>query len=116
MISLEVLEEALKSTDKTMLIVSHDRTFIDKVCDHIIEIKNTDIEEFNGNYSKYIEDKTNRKNKTTSQKNNEEILLLENKMTHIISMLCIETNLNKKAEYEKEYNVILAKLKELRNN
>lgn len=43
-----------------MLIVSHDRAFIDKICDCIIEIKNQQIEEFNGDYSKYIENEGNK--------------------------------------------------------
>lgn len=114
-ISLEALEKSLNNTDKTMLIVSHDRVFIDKVCDYIIEIKNKNIEEFNGSYNKYMEDKNNKKFRELSKKNDEEILILENKMSHVISMLCIESNPDKKAEYEKEYDLILVKLRELRN-
>ena len=49
-VSLKALEESLQNTDKTMLIVSHDRAFINNVCNYIIEIKNNKIEEFNGNY------------------------------------------------------------------
>lgn len=114
-ISLESLEESLKNTDKTMLIVSHDRAFIDKVCDYIIEIKNQNIEEFNGSYSNYMENQNNKKLKFSNTKDKEEILILENKMSHVISMLCVETNRDKKIEYEKEYDLILSKLKELKN-
>ena len=99
-----------------MLIVSHDRAFINAVCDYIIEIKNNKIEEFNGNYKKYIEHKANSNIKGISEKNNEEILLLENEMSRIISMLCTESNDNKKVKYEEEYQLILAKLKVLRNS
>lgn len=115
-VSLKALEESLQNTDKTMLIVSHDRAFINTVCDYIIEIKNQNIEEFDGNYNKYIEHKANRNIKKITKKNDEEILLLENKMSQIISMLCIENNEKKKAEYEAEYELILAKLKALRNS
>lgn len=115
-VSLKALEESLQNTDKTMLIVSHDRAFINTVCDYIIEIKNQNIEEFDGNYNKYIEHKANRNIKKINKKNDEEILLLENKMSQIISMLCIENNEKKKAEYEAEYELILAKLKALRNS
>lgn len=115
-ISLEALEQSLRNTDKTMLIVSHDRAFIDKICDYIIEIKNQQIEEFNGNYSKYIENESNKELKTFNNKNEEETLALENEMSYVISMLCVETNPDKKSEYEKKYDLILAKLKELRNS
>jgi len=115
-VSLKALEESLQNTDKTMLIVSHDRAFINNVCNYIIEIKNNKIEEFNGNYKNYIEHKTNRNTKSSNIKNNEEILLLENKISRIISMLCTESNDNKKAEYEEEYQLTLAKLKALRDS
>ena len=115
-VSLKALEESLQNTDKTMLIVSHDRAFINAVCDYIIEIKNQNIEEFNGIYNKYLEHKANRNIKSTMKKNDEEILLLENKMSRIISMMCVESNVDKKSEYEEEYQLILAKLKALRNS
>lgn len=114
--SIKALEESLQNTDKTMLIVSHDRAFINRVCNYIIEIKNNKIEEFNGNYKNYIEHKANRNTKSSNKKNNEEILLLENKMSRIISMLSTESNENKKEEYEKEYQLTLAKLKALRDS
>ena len=115
-VSIKALEESLQNTDKTMLIVSHDRAFINRVCNYIIEIKNNKIEEFNGNYKNYIEHKANRNTKSSNKKNNEEILLLENKMSRIISMLSTESNDNKKEEYEKEYQLTLAKLKALRDS
>lgn len=115
-VSLKALEESLQNTDKTMLIVSHDRAFINGVCDYIVEIKNNKIEEFNGNYKKYIEHKESSNIKTISKKNNEEILLLENEISRIISMLCTESNENKKEEYEEEYQLVLAKLKTLRDS
>lgn len=115
-ISMEALEKSLNNTDKTMLIVSHDRAFIDKVCDYIIEIKNQSIEEFNGSFSKFIEYKNNKTFKNINKKNDEEILVLENKLSHLISMLCVETNSDKKEEYDKEYNLLLSKLRELKNN
>ena len=114
-VSLKALEESLQNTDKTMLIVSHDRAFINTVCNYIIEIKNNKIEEFNGNYKNYIEHKANKNTKSSNKKNNEEILLLENKISLIISMLSTESNYNKKAEYEEEYQLTLTKLKALRD-
>lgn len=53
--SIEWLENYIKNSDKTFLIVSHDRYFIDRIANKIIEIKNTNVREYKGNYSDYIE-------------------------------------------------------------
>lgn len=51
---MEALEKALINTDKTMLIVSHDRVFVSHICNYIIEIKDAKIREFDCNYDEYI--------------------------------------------------------------
>jgi len=55
--SMEALETALMTTDKTVLIVSHDRKFISNVSDYILEIENETVKEFNGTYEEYLKDK-----------------------------------------------------------
>nr|MBN2278841.1 ATP-binding cassette domain-containing protein [candidate division Zixibacteria bacterium] len=47
------LEEALRDFDGTLLIVSHDRYFLDQVADRIAAIESGRIRIFNGNYSYY---------------------------------------------------------------
>lgn len=44
-----------KPFNKTILVISHDRHFLDEVCDKILEIRDTKCKLYNGNYSKYIE-------------------------------------------------------------
>lgn len=114
-ISMEALEKSLRSTNKTMLIVSHDRSFISSVCDYIIEIKDKSLREFNGNLNEYEKSKTIVKLDKQEQIDKDKILVLENKLSHIISMLCIEDNINKKQEYEKEYESLLNKINKLKN-
>jgi ATP-binding cassette, subfamily F, member 3 len=53
--SAEVLEEALSDFEGTVLVISHDRYFLDRVVDHIWELKDGTLNEFNGNYSDYQE-------------------------------------------------------------
>lgn len=53
----ESLEKALKSFPGTVIFVSHDRYFIDKVASRILEIKNKKISSFRGNYSEYLASK-----------------------------------------------------------
>lgn len=115
-ISMEALEKSLISTDKTMIIVSHDRSFINTVCDYIIEIKNKSINEFNGSFKEYEESKSVIKLDKKEQIYKDKILVLENKLSHIISMLCVEANINKKLEYEKEYEDLLKEINKLKNN
>lgn len=51
------LETYLSNYKGTVLIVSHDRYFLDKTVNHIIEIENTRALVFHGNYSFYAEEK-----------------------------------------------------------
>ena len=51
----EMLEESLKEYNGTILFVSHDRYFINKIATGIIEIKNKNITKYIGNYDDYRE-------------------------------------------------------------
>ena len=55
--SREVLEEALNDYQGTILIVSHDRYFLDKVVDYIYELENKKLNKYFGDYSYYKEKK-----------------------------------------------------------
>lgn len=53
--SREVLEKALIDFDGTILAISHDRYFINKLSTRILEIENRSIVDFTGNYYQYLE-------------------------------------------------------------
>ena len=55
--SVEWLEEYLGSYGGTMVIVSHDRYFLDRVVNKIIELESDGVEIYHGNYSKYVAEK-----------------------------------------------------------
>lgn len=55
--SREALENALKDYDGTMLMVSHDRYFINKLADRIIYMEPDGLTSYNGGYDYYIEHK-----------------------------------------------------------
>ncbi len=57
--SREVLECALEDYPGTILTVSHDRYFINRVADRIIEMQPDGVREFLGNYDDYAEKKRN---------------------------------------------------------
>ncbi len=53
--SREILEQALSNYQGTLLYVSHDRYFINKTAHKIVEIKDTSLNEYDGNYDYYLE-------------------------------------------------------------
>jgi len=53
--SIEVLEEALEEFVGTVLVVSHDRYFLDRAVDRIIRLEDGRVTEFPGGYTDYIE-------------------------------------------------------------
>lgn len=55
--SREVLMEALKKFDGTLIMVSHDRHFIRELATRVVEISKTGVEFINGNYDYYLEKK-----------------------------------------------------------
>jgi ATP-binding cassette subfamily F protein 3 len=48
------LEEYLASYPSTVVIVSHDRGFLDNVVTDIIQVKNKDLHYYKGNYSQFV--------------------------------------------------------------
>ncbi len=57
MISKEVLMNALKKYQGTVLIVSHDRDFIDGIVGKVIEVKNKKLKTYIGNATDYLKEK-----------------------------------------------------------
>jgi len=58
--SIQWLEEYLRDYQGTVIIISHDRYFLDQVIDRIVEIKNGNEEVYHGNYSYYLEERKKR--------------------------------------------------------
>jgi ATP-binding cassette subfamily F protein 3 len=55
---LDILENHLRTFKGTVLIVTHDRYFLDRVCDTILKIENGKWMKYNGNYSAYKKTRT----------------------------------------------------------
>ncbi|MCB9169788.1 MAG: ABC-F family ATP-binding cassette domain-containing protein [Flavobacteriales bacterium] len=54
---IEQLEAELTRSGLTVLLVTHDRYFLDNVCDEIVELENGSLDRFKGDYSYYVEKK-----------------------------------------------------------
>jgi ATP-binding cassette subfamily F protein uup len=57
---IEWLEEYLSKTAITLLMVTHDRYFLDRVCNEVIEMENAAVYRYNGNYSYFLEKQAER--------------------------------------------------------
>lgn len=53
----EVLEESLKNFKGTIIFISHDRYFINKIANKIIAFENKQLKTYNGDYDYYLEQK-----------------------------------------------------------
>jgi ATP-binding cassette subfamily F protein 3 len=58
--SIEWLERFLTETSKTILVVSHDRFFLDRVATRILEVNGGRVEDYRGNYSAYLRERAER--------------------------------------------------------
>ncbi|WP_300331538.1 ABC-F family ATP-binding cassette domain-containing protein [Fusobacterium sp.] len=110
--SREVLEEALEGYQGTILIVSHDRYFLEGIVNTIYEVTEDGAEKFHGNYTEYCA----KKNKVVEEKENKGMIDYEEqkKMKNRISSLgkkyketekLIERLEEKKSNLEEEYNI-----------
>jgi len=63
---IEWLENYLSSSKSTILMVTHDRYFLEVVCDTILELADQTIYRYKGNFSYYLEKKAERQEQTQS--------------------------------------------------
>ncbi|WP_025882111.1 ribosomal protection-like ABC-F family protein [Segatella baroniae] len=64
---IEWLEGFLRRGNKTLFIVTHDRFFLDRVCNLILELDNRTIYTYRGNYSYYLEKRQERIDNTRAE-------------------------------------------------
>lgn len=55
--TMEWLEDYLKKHSAALILISHDRYFIDKIATRVFELENGEIREYKGNYSAYVRQK-----------------------------------------------------------
>ncbi len=65
--SAEVLEESLEDYNGSLLMISHDRYFLDNVATRIVELENGKLAEYLGNYTYYVEEKARRQRMLEAQ-------------------------------------------------
>lgn len=109
--SIEVIESTLREYDRTLLLVSHDRRFISSIADHIMTIEDYKIYIFKGKYEEFLERNNKSNDKEEIQK---QIIVLETRLSEVISKLSIESKKGNLEELDKEYYNLLAEIKGLK--
>jgi ATP-binding cassette subfamily F protein uup len=75
---IEWLENYLTTGNKTVIMVTHDRYFLDRVCNRIIEVAPDGVFNYNGNYSYFLEKKSERiATQASVQQKNKQLLKKE---------------------------------------
>ena len=65
---IEWLEDYLSTGNTTLLLVTHDRYFLDAICNEIIEIDHEQVHVYKGNYDTFLEQKAHRAEVTQSER------------------------------------------------
>ncbi|WP_028778180.1 ribosomal protection-like ABC-F family protein [Shimazuella kribbensis] len=103
--SIHALEHLLTQYEGTVIFVSHDRQFIRNVATDIVEIQNKSITSFAGTYDAFQQ-----KHQTPSTEQEDELLLIETRLTEVLSLLSIAPT----EELEKEFAAIIQQRNELK--
>lgn len=106
--SLEAFETLMQNYQGTVIFVTHDRMLVKKLATKILEINNQEITIFDGTFAEYEEQQNDR----TINENEEELLLIETKISDVLSRLSIEPS----EQLEQEFQKLLQEKKELKQN
>ncbi len=114
--SKEVLMNALQKYEGTVVIVSHDREFIDGIVDKVIEVKNKKIRTYFGNATEYLKAKEDELKKVNSDQKNKKDT--DNKAVTVKEVKQPETKdqKQKKKELNKVILPIKSRISELEKN
>lgn len=73
--AVEWLEEFLKTYDRSYVVISHDRYFLDRTTNRVIEIDRGQAVTYKGNYSKYLEERELRREQQIREYENQQQLI-----------------------------------------
>lgn len=95
------LEDFLSQYRKTVIVISHDRFFLDRIATKILEIENTHGKMYNGNYTRYVEQK--------QQDRESQMRHYKNQQKEIAR---IEAIIEQQRRWNRERNIIAAESKQ----
>ena len=112
--SLEVIEELLVNYNWTILLVSHDRRFVENVANELLIIEDKMIKHFHGNYKEYLENKYKPQLDMEEKEIEEKRMILETELSALIGEISLEQNEERKTELDLRYKEKLRELKGLK--
>ena len=77
-IAVEWLENFLQTYEKTFVLISHDRYFLDRVCNRIIEVENGKAISYKGNYSQFLTEREERREAQRRAFENQQTMIAKN--------------------------------------
>lgn len=113
LLSTEALQSLLREYEGTVLMVSHDRRFIDQVATKLLVLENKKLTSFEGNYGQYqqwLEERKKPDNNTEMEE-----LTLRMRLAQITSRLSIPSKGDNMEELDRQFKEITHKLRELRS-
>ena len=113
--SMEAVENALKLYEGTLFFVSHDRKLISSVADRIIMIEDCKLNTFEGTYAEYAEFNKRAMTNDVLDKQKQR-LILETKLSEILSRLSMPGKGDDVAQLDMEYKKLLEEIKRLRES
>ncbi len=73
--AVEWLENFLKEIDKAYVVISHDRYFLDRITNRVVEMDRGQAVTYKGNYSKYLEERELRREQQLREYENQQALI-----------------------------------------
>ncbi|WP_130859200.1 Vga family ABC-F type ribosomal protection protein [Gracilibacillus phocaeensis] len=104
--AMEALEKLLIEYEGSLLFVSHDRRFVERIATAILEIKNEHLHFFAGDYPAYLE---HQQQPDESNDDQEDLLLIETRITEVLSKLSLDPS----PELEEEFQQLVKRKREL---
>ena len=114
--SLDVIEKLLVNYNGTILLVSHDRRFIENVANDLLIIEENKIKHFQGNYKEYLDRKDNPNLDIREKEIEEKMDLLKTEISALIGEISLEKNKKRKMELDLRYQKKLRELKSLESS
>lgn len=112
--SIKVLEEVLSEFKGTLLLVSHDRRFLNNVATGLLVFDNCKLKRFQGGYNEYLKSLDREKICDKKEKfSKERIMVIENKINRMMGMISILTEKEKIVELDKELKELIKEKKNL---
>jgi macrolide transport system ATP-binding/permease protein len=105
-VSMEALEEVLKEYGGTLLIISHDRKFLDNVSDRLLLIEDGTIKTHEGRLEEYYNDCTS---EPAVRENDMEDMLLKLKLSELAGKIACCADEQERSRLDAEYNKLIKK-------